>query len=286
MTNHLLVFGPGYTAKPVMEHAQKAGWIVTASYRNSETRIQLTEHGFQAVDANAGKLASEVPVSHILMSIAPTENGDPILNLWSDWLTEQNQINALLYLSSTNVYGDHAGAWVDETTEPKPSLERGIRRLAAERSWQSVAKSQGWRAFVFRLAGIYGPGRNSLLSLQRGKARRIIKPGQVFGRIHRTDIEEAIWLAMTSNHTGGVFNLADDLPCPPQEVIEAAATMLGMAPPAEEIYTEAVMSPMARSFYCDNKQVRNDKIKQELRLDLKYPSYKEGLAALYENLDG
>jgi len=281
MSNHLLVFGPGYTAAPIMARAHKAGWVVTCSYRSPENKRALEAQGYQTVAAQAGALSTgHAPISHILASVAPNEAGDPILLGWKSWLKQQFSLRSLHYLSSTNVYGNHDGGWVDETTTEKPSLERGKRRLVAERMWQQLGANIGCAAFVYRLAGIYGPGRNALHSLQVGKARRIIKPGQFFGRIHRDDICETVWSAMTSTHQGGIFNVADDRPTPPQEVISAAADMLGIDAPVEENFEDAAMSPMARSFYAENKRVKNSKIKTELGVKLKYPSYTEGLKAL------
>jgi len=285
MTKHLLVFGPGYAASPIMNRAKAAGWWVTASYRSTGKKQLLEGAGFNSVHSDAGCLQSGLPVSHILASIAPGENGDPILANWSSWLRQQKTLSSLHYLSSSNIYGNHDGAWVDESTTPAPTLTRGVRRLAAEKAWQQLGNAMKRACFTYRLAGIYGPGRSSLNSLMRGKARRIIKPGQVFGRIHRADIEAAIWTAMNSTHPGGTFNLTDDLPSPPQDVVEAAAIMLGVPVPEGELLADADMSAMALSFYSENKRVKNDKIKKELGLELLYPTYKEGLEAIFKNLD-
>lgn len=282
MTKHLLVFGPGYTALPVMARANAAGWLVTATYRNDRSRIPLQQSGYQSVPFAAGQLKEGPPVSHVLASIAPLETGDPVLPLWNRWLKQQTGLCALHYFSSTNVYGDKQGAWVDETTEPAPTLARGIRRLKAESEWQKLATSMALPCFKYRLAGIYGPGRNSFTALKAGKARNVIKPGQVFGRIHRDDITSAVWAALNSEHSGGVFNLADDLPAPPHDVIEAAAKLLGVAAPPVVDLADAELSAMGKSFYAENKRVRNDKIKTELGVRLLYPTYREGLAALLE----
>jgi len=285
MSNHLLVFGPGYTAAPIMARVRKAGWVVTCSYRSPESKSALEAQGYHTVPVQAGGLsAGQLPISHILTSVAPDEDGDPILSDWKSWVRQQFSLRSLHYLSSTNVYGNHNGGWVDETTAENPSLERGKRRLAAEHMWQQLAADMGCATFVYRLAGIYGPDRNALHSLQVGKARRIIKPGQFFGRIHRDDICETVCAAMTGTHQGGVFNVADDRPTPPQEVILAAADMLGIDAPPEENFEGADMSPMARSFYAENKRVKNDKIKTELGVKLKYPSYIEGLKALLADM--
>jgi len=282
MTKHLLVFGPGYTALPIMARAKAEGWLVTATCRNDKSRIPLEQAGYRSVPFGAGQLNGDIPVSHILTSIAPLEAGDPVLPLWNRWLKQQTELCALHYFSSTNVYGDKQGAWVDETTKPEPTLTRGTRRLEAEIEWQKLATSMALPCFKYRLAGIYGPGRNSFTALKAGKARNIIKPGQVFGRIHRDDIANTVWAALNSEHSGGAFNLTDNLPAPPLEVIEAAAMLLGVAAPPAVNLADAGLSEMGKSFYAENKRVRNDKIKRELGVELLYPTYKEGLAALLE----
>ena len=285
MIKHLLVFGPGYTASPVMARAKAEGWRVTGSYRDNKGQAQLEQAGCQAVPFSAGQLDTDLPVSHVLTSIAPLEAGDPVLRLWESWLKQQKALCALHYLSSTNVYGDRGGAWVDETSLPVPTLKRGILRLEAETAWQTLATDMALPCFTYRLAGIYGPGRNSFTALKAGKARRIIKPGQVFGRIHRDDIANTVWAALNSKHKSGIFNLADDLPAPPQDVVAAAAKLLGMPVPPATKLENADLSVMAQSFYAENKRVRNDKIKKELGITLLYPSYKEGLAALLKELE-
>ena len=286
MKRHLLVFGPGYTAGFIMERFREAGWAVTGTYRNTDTKETLLAAGYGAVAFEESRLSPATAITDILCSVSPPEGGDPVLTTWHSWLSQQNSLKSLHYLSSTNVYGNHDGAWVDETSELVPSLDRGKRRVIAEKGWADLADSLGARHFIYRLAGIYGPGRNVFRSLKNGKSRRIIRDGQVFGRIHVADITEAVWLAATSNHQGGVFNLADDKPTPPQELIEAGAAMLGIAPPPEEAFETAELSPMAHSFYLESKRVENNKVKQELGLEFKYPSYHEGLAALIKEEKG
>lgn len=287
MTAQLIVFGPGYTAAPIMQQAIDAKWRVFATYRAEDKIASLQDAGLIPVAFDAEQapgLDKEAPL-HILISIAPSADGDLCLLGWSSWLKQLKNIASITYLSSTNVYGDHSGGWVDEQTPTTPSLERGHRRLQAEQAWQTLAQEIGVRLFVLRLAGIYGPGRNAFRSLKSGKARCIIKEGQVFGRIHQQDICNAVWSAMTGNHVGGVFNLADDTPTPPHEVVEHAAAMMGIAAPEREQWDTAELSDMARSFYLENKRVSNRKVKDELGLTLRYPSYLEGLDALYP-IDG
>lgn len=281
---HLMVFGPGYTAHPIMVRAKRAGWQVSASYRKEEVATTLSDQGFIPFNINKCTVEMDVPISHLLISIAPQADGDLVLNQWKSWLAQQKP-NSIHYLSSTNVYGDHKGGWVDETTPPNPSLARGIRRLAAEQEWDTLGQQIGANVFHYRLAGIYGSGRNAFNSLKVGKARRIIKKGQIFGRIHVEDIATTVWAAMNSQHTGGIFNLSDDMPAPPQDVISKAAEMLGISPPEEEPFETADMTEMARSFYLEAKKVRNNKIKKELAIELQYPTYLEGLSALLEEMN-
>lgn len=280
MKRHLLVFGPGYTAGFVMKYFKTAGWQVSATYRDTGRKEALIAEGYNAVDFNNASYTPDQPITDILCSVSPPEGGDPVLLEWNSWLEQQCYINSVHYLSSTNVYGNHDGRWVDENTAPSPSLDRGKRRIIAEKAWADMAEKIGSRHFIYRLAGIYGPGRNVFRSLKNGKSRRIIRKGQVFGRIHVSDITTAIWKAATSDHAGGIFNLADDMPTPPQELIEAGAAMLGIAPPPKEPFETAELRPMARSFYLESKRVKNTKVKQELGLNFKYPTYHEGLAAL------
>jgi len=284
MTKHLLVFGPGYAARPIMARAKKECWQVTATYRNEDSREHLADNGYDTVHFRAGQLSAGPPVSHVLSSVAPRNESDPVLAVWHNWLKRQNHCS-LHYFSSTNIYGDRGGAWVDETSKPEPSLDRGKRRLAAETEWLKLAAEMAVPAFIYRLAGIYGPERNSFTALKNGKAQMIIKPGQVFSRIHRDDIVQTVWKAMTGSHEGGIFNLADDMPTPPQEITETAATMLGVPVPPAVSLEDAGLSAMGKSFYAENKRVRNAKIKRELDITLLYPTYKQGLAALLKEME-
>ena len=283
MKRHLLVFGPGFTAGFIMQQFRAKGWLVSGTFRNTEKKSALEAAGYTAVEFAEGHFETEHPVTDILCSVSPPEGGDPVLRKWISWLEQQTNLESLHYLSSTNVYGNHDGAWVDESATLVPSLDRGKRRVVAEKNWMDLGERLGARSFVYRLAGIYGPGRNVFRSLKAGKSRRIIREGQVFGRIHVTDITAAVYLAASGDHLGGVFNLADDLPTPPQELIEAGAAMLGIEPPPEEAFETAELRPMARSFYLESKRVKNSKVKQELGLTFTYPTYHEGLAALIKD---
>ena len=283
-TPHLLIFGPGYSAKAIAARAQAAGWRVSGTYRSDDKRGALVSAGIEPVSFNSDALlAAAATASHWLVSIAPREEGDPVLAHLKSRLNQLKTVRWIGYLSSTNVYGDHGGGWVDEDTPPSPSLARGQRRLVAENAWIEAAASLCATLHIFRLAGIYGPGRNAIRSLLDGRARRIIKPGQLFSRIHVADIAEAVWRAMAGDMGSMIFNLADDEPAPPQDVIAEAARLLGVEPPPEVALEDADMSAMARSFYAESKRVKNDRLKDVLGVGLKYPSYRDALPELVKS---
>ncbi len=217
---------------------------------------------------------------HLLSSVPPDAAGDPVLDRHADDIGGLPGLAWVGYLSTTGVYGDHGGAWVDEDTPRTPSGERGRRRVAAEDAWLGLWRRFGTPVHLFRLAGIYGPGRNALATVKAGNARRVVKPGQVFSRIHRDDIVQALIASMQAPNPGGAYNLCDDEAAPPQDVIAFACGLLGRAPPPEIAFSEAKLSPMARSFYDDNKRVRNERMKRELGVRLKWPTYREGLKGL------
>jgi nucleoside-diphosphate-sugar epimerase len=282
-TPHLLVFGPGYTAHPIMQYFHSKGWKVSASWRREEAKEALNQMGFNPVSLQENIAPDQQDigdVSHILCSIAPTADGDPVLPILKEWQNQMPALEWIGYLSSTNVYGNHDGGWVNETTICTPSLDRGKRRVRAENDWRDFANSISATIHIFRLAGIYGPGRNAIKSVLTGKAKRIIKAGQIFSRIHVEDICQTVVKAATGGYESDIFNLADDLACPPQDVIEAAADLLKLKAPKAQDFETADLSPMARSFYMESKRVRNDKIKSILGITLKYPTYKVGLAEL------
>ena len=203
-----------------------------------------------------------------------------MLARFSGAIRAAGSLRAVVYLSTIGVYGDHGGAWVDETSAAAPRSERGRARLAAEAQWRALGEAAGVPVHILRLAGIYGPGRNLLLKLREGGARRIAKPGQIFNRAHVEDIAQAIGLALAAPGPGGVWNVTDEEPAPPQDVIAFAAQLLGLEPPPEEAFDTADMTPIARSFYADNKRVSIAKLKRELGFKPKYPTYREGLRAL------
>lgn len=239
---------------------------------------------FDGVSAPADLDAAIAAADALLVSAGPTQHGDPSLALLRDQLGAAPKLRNIVFLSTVGVYGDHGGAWVDETTPPHPALERGDGRLAAERDWQALGAGRGVPLVILRLAGIYGPGQNALENVRQGRARRLVKPGQVFNRIHVADIAQAIDAAFARN-ADGVFNVCDDEPTPPGDPIVFAANLLGVTPPPEIPFDQAAktMTPMALSFYGECKRVRNVKLKG-LGVALRYPTYREGLRALHAEM--
>ena len=277
MTNTLLSLGHGYTARELARQLLARGWRVIGTSRSPDRPQEGIDLRIWPGADLTGALAE---ATHLLTSIAPTEAGDPVLNALSEQIAAAPRLQWIGYLSTTAVYGDHQGGWVDETTPPNPATRRGEWRVAAERAWQDFAKKQSLNLHIFRLAGIYGPGRGPFAKLRAGTARRIVKPGQVFSRIHVEDIAQTLIASMNAPRPGAIYNVCDDDPAPPQDVLAYAAELLGLPVPPEEDFATAEMSPMARSFYGESKRVRNERIKRELGVRLKYPDYRSGLRAL------
>ena len=282
----VFVFGLGYSAlASVRALRQIAGddpWLAGTT-RSAETRdaladVGISAHLFEGREISPELLSDLNEATHILLSIPPGEDGDPALSL-SAGLSRDNGLQWIGYFSTVGVYGDHGGAWVDEGASTDPVHPRSQRRLEAEKAWRGEAKRLAVPLMVLRLAGIYGPGRSALDKLREGKARRIVKPGQVFNRIHVEDIGRITALAMTRN-LAGLFNLADDEPAPPQDVVTFAAALMHVPLPAKEPFETADMTPMARTFYSSNERIANAAIKKALGIDLLYPTYRQGLNAI------
>lgn len=279
----LFILGLGYSARHFVRRfggifSHIAGTVRDPARRDDLAGIEL--HGFsdsRSADAMVDRIR-EADV--VLVSIPPGSAGDPALMALGDVLAAGRR--KVVYLSTIGVYGDHAGGWVDESTPPQSALDRARMRVAAERAWTETANGD---VAILRLAGIYGPGRNALVTLRSGTARRIIKPGQVFNRIHVDDIASAIMAAINHN-SSGTWNVCDDEPAPPQDVIAYAAQLMGVAPPAEEAFATAEMSAMARSFYSSSARVSNARLKRDLGVTLAYPTYRHGLDALWRAGDG
>lgn len=282
MTKRLFIFGLGYSGLEIAQLARAQGWTVAGTCTGMEKAESLRAQGIEThlFDGTAPLAAASVGgATHILCSIAPGTVGDPALSLCGPLL---RQAKWLGYLSTTGVYGDHGGGWVDEDTPPKPGQPRSIERLATERAWQAMARDAGVPLTIFRLPGIYGPGRSPIDQVKAGTARRIDKPGQVFSRIHVADIAGAALKAMTAPHRGDIYNVVDDLPVSTGEVVAFACELLGRPVPPSIPWDEIAptMSPMARSFYAESRRVRNERMKRDLGVVLRYPTYREGLRAI------
>jgi nucleoside-diphosphate-sugar epimerase len=257
------------------QHLAKQGWTVTGTTRSGED-------GGLAFDGTKSLPRSVFDgITHLLISVPPGEAGDPVLNCHAQDM--KRLARSLLwagYLSTTGVYGDRGGDWVDETSPLAPTTARGERRLAAETAWRTLDLPM----HIFRLAGIYGPGRNQLTALLDGTAKRVVKKGQVFSRVHVEDIAGVLQASIDKPRPGRAYNVCDDEPCPPQDVVAFAAELLNIPAPPEIPFDHAKLSPMAKSFYAESKRVLNRRIKDELGYRLLYPTYREGLAALLATL--
>lgn len=271
MTGTLFCFGLGYTAGYLAGRLAARGWAIRGTVRHPDESAPWPMLAFDRDrPLPPGALAG---VTHVLTSIPPDERGDPVLDRHA---ADLRGVAWIGWLGTTAVYGDRQGGWVDEATPIEPTLARADRRARAEAAWLA----SGLPVHLFRLAGIYGPGRNAFVNLKEGTARRIVKPGQVFSRIHVEDIATVLEASIARPRPGAVYNVCDDEPAPPDQVVSYAAELLGVEPPPAQDYATADLSPMARTFYRDNRRVRNERIKTELGVRLAYPSYREGLAAL------
>ena len=274
----LLIFGLGYTGTAIATAAREAGFAVTGTVREP-AGPQPAGPDTVLFDAATPAIAA---ATHLLSTIPPDLQSDPVLARHADAIATAPHLRWIGYLSSTVVYGDRDGGWVDEDTQPAPSQDRGHRRLDAETAWTGLSATH--EVAIFRLAGIYGPGRSAFDDLRSGRARRILKPGHAFGRIHRDDIAGAVLAAMRQPATTGrrIFNLTDDEPAETARVLEEAARLLHVPSPPGIAFTDAVpaMSPMARSFWAENRKVASRKTQAALGYAWRYPTYREGLRAI------
>jgi nucleoside-diphosphate-sugar epimerase len=282
----LFCFGLGYTALALARDLAAEHWRIAGTTRDPDKQERLAAAGFDVHLFDRDRPLADPAVAlagstHVLTSIAPDDAGDPVLAHHLADLSRCATLEWAGYLGTTGVYGDRDGAWVDEADVVAPTMARTRRRVAAEGHWLASSLP----VHIFRLAGIYGPGpgRNALETVRAGTARRIVKPGQVFGRVHVDDIVQVLRASIARPNPGAIYNVADDEPAPPQDVITYACALLGVAPPPEVPYDQADLSPMARSFYADNRRVDNARIKRELGVRLRYPTYREGLRAILED---
>jgi len=283
MTDKLFIFGFGFSAAAIAEKCKTDFDIICGTSRSQAKVMALREKGLeaeifdgQATDELRAQLAD---TTHLVISIAPGDE-DPVLTAFPDLKSHAPSLKWIGYLSTVGVYGDHDGAWVNELSELRPVSKRSKARVAAEWAWRKFADEHDITISVFRLSGIYGPGRNWFVNIEKGTSRRLVKPGQVFNRIHREDIGQAVALAMRKD-IGEVFNITDDEPAPPQDVVTYAHELMGREPPPEIDFETADISPMARSFYGENKRVENKRSKHVLGLEYKWPDYRTSLERMW-----
>jgi len=286
---NLFCFGFGYTCDYLSHELMGANsdWQVFGTTRDTDKKADLRARNiktylFDFDTPLPDPIYMLKDVTHILISTPPSDEGDPTFMAHAhDFLSLEN-LEWIGYLSTTGSYGDRNGGWVDEQSYARPSTKRGSRRLKAEEQWLSLYESDQLPVHIFRLAGIYGPGRSALDSVRSGVARRIDKPGHAFSRTHVEDIVQVLTASINNPNPGEVYNVCDDMPAPSHEVIDYACRLLGMESPPLIPYDKVDLAPITRSFYTDNKRVRNDKIKNDLGVSLKYPTYKEGLQGCLE----
>lgn len=285
---HLFCFGYGYSCEHLGSALmQQGGWRVSGTTRDAEKRKALRAMGVSAYIFDrdiplADPLYMMRNVTHLLISIPPDDEGDPVFEAHAGDIAQLKNLKWVGYLSTTGAYGDREGGWVDENSEIRPTTKRGSRRVKAEEQWLSLMHSHGLPAHIFRLAGIYGSGRSALDSVRAGVARRINKPGHAFSRIHVDDIVQVLMASINAPKAGQVYNLADDLPAPSHEVIDYACRLLGLPSPEILPFDKADLAPITLSFYADNKRIKNEKIKNDLGVKLIYPDYMKGLEACLE----
>ena len=274
----LVCLGFGYCAAALARAAAGDFADIAGTTRRPDRTRALAAEGFSVLPFDRADCVDGA--THLVISAPPEADGDPVLMALGDRIAAQPGLAWIGYLSTTGVYGDRDGGWVDEEDAPHPDSARAERRLAGERAWLAFGEAEGVPVQIFRLAGIYGPGRSALDRLRAGTARRIVKPGHVFCRIHVADIAQALKASIARPAAGRIYNLADDEPAPQADVVAFAAGLLGVAPPPEERFETAELSPAARGFYAGCRRVRNERMKRELGVVLRFPSYREGLRDL------
>ncbi len=287
-TGSLFCFGFGYTAGALARHLAGTNFRIAGTRRTIDSPPTLADVHLATFDGTAATAAVRtllVTATHVLVSTPPQASGDPVLTHFRDALARLEHLDWIGYLSTIGVYGDAGGGWVDETSPVRPVSDRGRRRADAETEWRNFGVAAGKRVEIFRLPGIYGPGRSTIDSLLAGTARRIVKPGQVFNRVHVDDIAAALARAMNMTSRGqspafDIFNVVDDEPAPPQDVVAFAADLMGLTAPPVQTFESATLSPMAKSFYGENKRVSNARMKSALHLQLAYPTYRDGLRGI------
>lgn len=286
---NLFIFGIGYSALHFARQHRNGFVRVAGTIRDADRCEDLRRENIDAFQFNPSFVDPHIvgalqESDDIIISIPPDIASDPVLKHFGRVITTMPLLKRVVYLSTVGVYGDHQGQWIDETTLPRPTSERSKRRLDAERNWTAIARARGFDLHILRLAGIYGPGRNAIANLRDGKARRIVKKDQVFNRIHVEDIARTISACLARPISGDtmIWNVADNEPAPPQDVVAYASNLVGVEPPPAINFEDAEMTPMARSFYGENKRVSNRAMREDLGVELAYPTYREGMASLVD----
>ncbi len=280
------IFGLGFSSLAFARRMKGRVASLAGTVRTEEKAERLRAAGIDALvfdGQNAGDAVREAlgSATHLVQSVAPGDDGDPVLAAFGADISAAPDLSWIGYLSTVGVYGDHGGGWVDEATAPRPGSKRALNRVEAEAAWMALGAGRGIPVALLRLAGIYGPGRNTFVNLDEGSARRLVKPGQIFNRIHVDDIA-AVIEAAAARRAAGVFNVTDDEPAPPQDVVAYAADLAGYPPLPDIPFETADLSPMARSFYAENKRVGNARL-AELGVRLRYPTYRDALTALWQS---
>ncbi len=288
--SRLFAFGLGFSAQALASRLRAKGWTIAGTARGDPKIGRLQAEGFEvarfASDGGGTDLSRLLEgTTHLIHSIPPEGGKDPVLSHYRDEIANLPSLKWIGYLSTVGVYGDQQGNWVSEETPPKPNSARTEARVVAEAAWRALGERTGVPVQIFRLAGIYGPGRSVFDKLKAGTARRINKNGQVFSRIHVEDIARVLEASIARPRSGAIYNVADDEPAAPGDVVAYAAEMIGETPPPEIPFEEADLSPMAKSFYEGSRRIGNGLIKSELEVKLAYPTFREGLAALKPRAD-
>lgn len=284
----IFCFGHGYVAERLSRNLLSQGWAVCSTTTSPEKQARLQKSGIECFLFDRNRTINDPyevfgGVTHVLLSIPPDSEGDPVFEVHGMDIAKIKSLEWAGYLSATTVYGNHDGNWIDESMPPSPDSRRGSLRRKAEEQWESLYMDEGFPLHTFRIAGIYGPGRSAIDSVRAGNARCIDKPNHVFNRIHVDDISQVLQASIAKPYPGAIYNLADDVPSPSHEVITYACQLVGIAPPPVTPFHLAEMAPIVRSFYKDNKRIRNDRIKQELGVVLRYPDYRCGLESCLES---
>lgn len=288
---NLFIFGLGFSGRTIAERRMALGDRVTGTVRTRNKAQALAAAGLSArvfsPDERDSTIDADLAASDaLLISVPPGTAGEPVLAAYAHQIAAAPKLRWIGYLSTIGVYGDHQGAWVDEQTPATPTNARSRERAEAEQAWLAFGAANNIAVHIFRLAGIYGPGQSQLVQLARGTARRIVKPGQVFNRIHVEDIARTVDASLDQPRSGAIYNVTDNEPAPPQDVVTFAASLCGVAPPPEISLEHAGLTEMGRSFYTESKRVRNDLLRNELGVTLAYPTYREGLTDLRASGEG